>query len=107
MYAASSRKPSAAPFMNRTQLEHIIRAASRISDDAEIVVGSEAIYAQDMRLPQIAYISEEAQVYPRNHPGRADDIDFAIGELSSFHPVSAGIMDNGDEPMCASIGVVT
>jgi hypothetical protein len=46
-------------------------------------------------------------VYPRNHPGRADDIDFAIGELSSFHPVSAGIMDNGDEPMCASIGVVT
>jgi len=57
-----------------------------------------------MRLPQIAYISEEAQVYPRNHPGRADDIDFAIGELSSFHP---GIMHNGDEPMCASIGVVT
>ena len=104
MYAASSRKPSAAPFMNRTLLEHIICAASRISDDAEIVVGSQAIHAQDMRLPPIAYISEEADVYPRNHPERADDIDFAIGELSSFHPVSAGIMDNDDEPMCASIG---
>jgi hypothetical protein len=90
--------------MNRTQLEHIIRAASRISDDAEIVVGSQAIHAQDMRLPPIAYKSEEADVYPRNHPGRADDIDFAIGELSSFH---SGLMDNGDEPMCASIGVVT
>jgi hypothetical protein len=72
--------------MNRTQLEHIIRAASRISDDAEIVViGSQAIHAQDMKLPPIAYLSEEADVYPRNHPERADDIDFAIGELSSFH----------------------
>jgi len=57
--------------MNRTQLEHIIRAASRISDDAEIVViGSQAVHAQEMKLPPIE---------------RADDIDFAIGELSSFH----------------------
>jgi hypothetical protein len=72
--------------MNRTQLEHIIRAASRISDDAEIVViGSQSVHAQAMRLPPIAFISEEADVYPRNHPERADDIDFAIGELSSFH----------------------
>jgi hypothetical protein len=72
--------------MNRTQLEHIIRAASRISDDAEIVViGSQAVHAQDMRLPPIAFISEEVDVYPRHHPERADDIDFAIGELSSFH----------------------
>jgi hypothetical protein len=36
--------------MNRTQLENIIRAASRISDDGEIVViGSQAIHAQEMR----------------------------------------------------------
>jgi hypothetical protein len=55
--------------MNRTQLEHIIRAASRISDDAEIVViGSQAVHAQDMRLPPIAFISEEVDVYPRHHP---------------------------------------
>ena len=72
--------------MNRTQLEHIIRAASRISDDAEIVViGSQAVHAQEMKLPPIAYISEEADVYRRHFPERADDIDFAIGELSSFH----------------------
>ncbi len=67
----------------------IIRAASLISDDAEIVIGSQAIHARDMRLPPIAYISEEADVYPRNHPERADDIDFSAGELSSFRPVSA------------------
>jgi len=72
--------------MNRTQLEHIIRAASRISDDAEIVlIGSQAVHEQEMKLPPIAYISEEADVYPRHFPERADDIDFAIGELSSFH----------------------
>lgn len=72
--------------MNRIQLEHIIRAASQISDDAEIVViGSQAIHAQEVRLPPIAFLSTEADVYPRNHPERADDIDAAIGELSVFH----------------------
>jgi hypothetical protein len=42
--------------MNRTQLEHIIRAASEISGDSEIVVvGSQAIHAQPMKLPPIAF----------------------------------------------------
>jgi hypothetical protein len=86
VYAAFSWKPSGAPFMNRTQLKHIIRAASRISDDAEIVVGGQAIHTQDMRLPPIAYISEEADVYPRNHTERADDIDLAIGRAFVFSP---------------------
>src|ERR1700751_6163272 len=72
--------------MNRSQLEHIIRAASRISGDTEIVViGSQAIHAQTGRLPPIVFQSMEADVYPRNHPERADEIDGAIGELSEFH----------------------
>ena len=72
--------------MNRTQLEHIIRAASQISGDAEIVVvGSQAIHAQPMKLPPIAFQSDEADVYPRNNPERAEDIDAAMGELSPFH----------------------
>ena len=72
--------------MNRTQLEHIIRAASQIADDTEIVViGSQAIHAQERVLPPIAFQSAEADVYPRNHPERADEIDIAIGELSPFH----------------------
>ena len=72
--------------MNRTQLEHIIRAASQISGDAEIViVGSQAIHAQPTKLPPIAFQSDEADVYPRNHPERAEEIDAAIGELSPFH----------------------
>jgi hypothetical protein len=72
--------------MNRTQLEHIIRVASRISDDREIVVvGSSAIHALDARLPPIAFRTHDADVYPLNHPERAEDIDGAIGELSQFH----------------------
>jgi hypothetical protein len=51
--------------MNRSQLEHIIRAASQISDDREIVViGSQAIHAQNTRLPPIVFQSMEADVYP-------------------------------------------
>jgi hypothetical protein len=87
--------------MNRTQLEHIIRAASRISGDIEIVViGSQAIHAQDMALPPIAYMSEDADVYPRHHPERADDIDIAIGELSSFHE-AFGYYAHGVSPRTA------
>ena len=72
--------------MNRIQLEHIIRAASQISGHSEIVViGSQAIHAQKMKLPPIAFQSVEADVYPRNHPERAEEIDAAIGELSQFH----------------------
>lgn len=72
--------------MNRIQLEHIIRAASQISGDTEIVViGSQAIHAQTMKLPPIAFQSIEADIYPCNQPDRADQIDAAIGELSAFH----------------------
>ncbi len=87
--------------MNRTQLEHIIRAASQISGDTEIVViGSQAIHAQRMKLPPIAFRSEEADVYPRNHPERADQIDAAIGELSPFHDTH-GYYGHGVSPNTA------
>lgn len=53
--------------MSCTQREHIIRAASEISGDPEIVViGSQAIHAQNVTLPPIAFLSAEADVYPRN-----------------------------------------
>jgi len=89
--------------MNRIQLEHIIRAASQISGDPEIVViGSQAIHAQKVKLPPIAFVSVEADVYPRNHPERADQIDAAIGELSSFH-VTHGYYAHGISPATATL----
>ena len=91
--------------MNRTQLEHIIRAASQISHDTEIVVvGSQAIHALDKRLPPIAFLSQEADVYPLNHPERADDIDGAIGELSVFHQTH-GYYAQGVSPQTAILPV--
>ncbi|MBV9286429.1 MAG: hypothetical protein JO288_01160 [Hyphomicrobiales bacterium] len=72
--------------MNRTQLEHIIRAASQVSGDAQIVViGSQAIHAQSVKLPPIAFQLLEADVYPRNYPERASEIDATIAELPQFH----------------------
>ena len=72
--------------MKRAELEHVIRAASTIAADDEIVViGSQSILGQFPTPPDELTVSNEADVYPRNHPERADLIDGSIGELSPFH----------------------
>ncbi|MCL2724504.1 MAG: hypothetical protein FWD69_08715 [Polyangiaceae bacterium] len=72
--------------MTRTQLEHIIRAAATIADDDEIVVlGSQSILGQFPSAPAELLISNEADVYPKNHVERSDLVDGSIGELSPFH----------------------
>ncbi len=53
-----------------------------------------------MALPTIAYRSLEADVFPHNHPDRADDIDGAIGELSQFHQ-TYGYYAHGVSPLTA------
>ena len=72
--------------MNRSELEHIIRAAASIADDDEIVIiGSQSILAQFPDAPAALRVSVEADVYPKNHPERWDLIDGSIGEESYFH----------------------
>jgi hypothetical protein len=72
--------------VTRTQLEHIIRAAATIADDDEIIViGSQAVLGQFPDAPPELLVSNEADVYPKNRPERADLIDGSIGELSPFH----------------------
>ena len=72
--------------MTRSELEHVIRAAGAIADDREIVIiGSQAVLGQFPDAPAALRASMEADVYPRNHPERADLIDGAIGEGSRFH----------------------
>jgi hypothetical protein len=72
--------------MTRAQLEHIIRAASTIAEDDEIIVlGSQAVLGQYPDAPPELCASNEADVYPKNHPARWNVIDGAIGELSPFH----------------------
>lgn len=72
--------------MTRSELEHIIRAAGAIAEDDEIVViGSQSVLGQFPKAPVTLLASMEADVYPRNHPERADLIDGSIGEGSRFH----------------------
>ncbi len=72
--------------MNRTQLEHVIRAAATIAGDTEIVViGSQAILGRYPDAPAALLVSADVDVYPRNLPERADLIEGSIGELSPFH----------------------
>lgn len=72
--------------MNRGQLEHVIRAAAAIAGDTEIVViGSQAILGSYPEAPAELLVSADADIYPRNHPERADLVEGSIGELSPFH----------------------
>lgn len=72
--------------MTREQLEHLIRVAADIATDDEIVViGSQAILGQFPDAPAGLRVSVEADMYPKNHPERADLIDGSVGEGSPFH----------------------
>jgi hypothetical protein len=72
--------------MTRLQLEHIIRAATAIAEDQElIIIGSQSILGQFPEAPAELCVSMEADVYPRNRPERWDLIDGSIGEGSPFH----------------------
>ncbi len=72
--------------MNRTQLEHIIRAAAGNADaDDIVVVGSQAILGSYPNAPTELLESMEADVFPRDKPDDSILIDGGIGELSPFH----------------------
>jgi hypothetical protein len=72
--------------MRRADLEHVIRAAAAVADDDEIVViGSQAILGRLPDAPDALLWSQEADVYPRTHPERAEAIDGALGDGSQFH----------------------
>jgi len=72
--------------VNRAQLEHVIRAAATIAEDTEIVViGSQAILGRYPQAPAELVVSAYVDLFPRNHPERADLIEGSIGELSPFH----------------------
>jgi len=71
--------------VKREELEHVIRAAADIVDDELVVIGSQAILAEHPNAPASLLRSVEVDLYPLNHPERADDIDGAIGDGSRFH----------------------
>ena len=71
--------------MRRADFEHLIAAAAAVVGEEEIVViGSQAILGSHPDAPRELLISMEADVYPRRHPERAEDIDGALGDGSQF-----------------------
>jgi hypothetical protein len=76
--------------MNREQLAHILRAATTIVDDGDIlVIGSQAILAtyDESELPEAAIASIEADLAFLDDADntKSDAVDGANGELSPFH----------------------
>jgi len=72
--------------MTRDQLEHAIRAACDVSKDTELwIFGSQAILGEFPNAPESLRASIEVDVQPKNRPETVDEIDGALGELSSFH----------------------
>jgi len=71
--------------LNRKDLEHVIKAAAEIVEDEIVVVGSQSVLGTFPNAPQSLLRSQEADVFPRSKPERADVIDGAIGDGSPFH----------------------
>lgn len=72
--------------MNRSQLEHAIRASGAISGDRELyVVGSQAILGAFPDAAPDLCRSMEVDIAPREHPELEALIEGAIGELSPLH----------------------
>ena len=68
--------------MKRGDLEHVLRAASAITNQRDfIVIGSQSILGQFPDAPAELLVSDEVDIYPRDRPELADLIDGAIGEL--------------------------
>lgn len=76
--------------MRRAQLEHVLRAASRVTEDPDVlVIGSQSVLGSvaDDILPPEASASIEVDVTFLDDPddAKSDAVDGAIGELSQFH----------------------
>lgn len=75
--------------MRRSDLAHIVRAASRIVDESDVVIiGSQAILGSfdEHELPRQATFSREADVafWDDDDEIKSDRVDGAIGEGSQF-----------------------
>lgn len=76
--------------MKRGQLEHVLRAASKIAKERDVlVIGSQSVLGAipEHRLPDEAVASIEVDVAFLDDADetKADLVDGAIGELSPFH----------------------
>ena len=89
--------------MRRQDLEHVIRAASAISGERELViVGSAALLGAVPEPPEELARSRDVDLYPLRKPDLADLIDGSIGEQSPFED-KFGFYAQGVSPRTATL----
>ena len=89
--------------MQREDLEHIIRAAAALTKESDfIIIGSQAILGQYPDAPQALRVSMEADIYPRDRPELADQIDGSLGMDSPFD-ATFGYHADGVSPGTATL----
>jgi hypothetical protein len=72
--------------MQRVDLEHVIGAAANVlGEDSFVVIGSQAILGACPDAPETLLRSMEVDLFPKDNPGRAAEIDAALGDGSPFH----------------------
>ena len=72
--------------MKEEELHHVLQAAANLTgEDQFVVIGSQAIAWQVTGVPEEMVASMEVDIYPRNAPELADEIDGNLGEGSQFH----------------------
>jgi hypothetical protein len=89
--------------MQRSDLEHVLRAAGAISDVREwVIVGSQAILGAIPDAPADLLVSQEVDLYAPQSEAASDLIDGSIGERSPFHD-TFGYYAHGVGPETATL----
>ncbi len=89
--------------MQRSELDHVLRASAAISNEVSFVlIGSQAVLLLLTEPPADLLRSAEIDLYPAMNPEKADLIDGAIGALSTFHD-TFGYHADGVGPETASL----
>lgn len=71
--------------MRLEDLDHVVAAAAQIVHETEfVIIGSQAILGSYPDAPATLLRSQEADIYPRNAPEKAIDIEGALGDGSHF-----------------------
>jgi hypothetical protein len=71
--------------MKRQELKAALRAAANVAREREFVVlGSQAVHAHSRRVPAEVLLSQECDLYPRNHAEAATLLDRQLGRNSAF-----------------------
>lgn len=83
--------------MKKSQVEHVLRAASRICDDKEfVIIGSQSLHGKYPDMADDMMMSFEVDLIAKNRPGDTDFLN-TIGMDSRFHEEFGYYADPVDE----------